>query len=237
MVYTIVAKERKEAVEDIRSHGGIPGVVYGPEMTAISISMPYHDFEVLYNTAGESNLIDLSIAGNASPVKVLVQDVQYNPITGRVIHVDFRQINMKREMKAPVQIIFVGEAPAVKGLGGTLVKALSVLNVKCLPQDLVGSIEVDISRLKTFADAIRIADITLPSGITISDSPDTTIAKVLAPLTEDQIKAMEEAAVPANLADIKTEAEEKRAKEAAETAAAAEAEGKEEKKDKTDKKE
>ena len=76
--------------------------------------MPYHDFEVLYNH-GRRIQPDRSVyCRQCFSVKVLVQDVQYNPITGRVIHVDFRQINMKREMKAPVQLIFVGEAPAVK---------------------------------------------------------------------------------------------------------------------------
>lgn len=229
MTYAISATKRTGDAAALRTSGLIPAVVYGPDIKPFSVAIPYQVFVSLYDKAGDSSIIDLSLEGSNEPTKVLVQDVQYDPVSGRVTHIDFRQINMKKEMTAPVEIIFVGESAAVKSLGGTLVKALSALNVKCLPQDLVGQIEVDISPLKTFTDTIRIGDISIPAGITVTDSPDTTIAKVLAPLTEDQLKAMEEGTGPKSLDEI--EVEEKGKKEDAEAPAEGEADAQSDKKE------
>lgn len=204
MTLAISAEIRKPGMaESDRGQGKIPAIMYGPEITAASIAVDATAFTKLYRAAGESTLVDLSVGG-AAPVKVLIQDVQFDPVKSTMIHVDFRQINMSKEMHATVALRFVGESPAVKGLGGTLVKPLEEVNVKCLPKDLVNHIDIDLSVLKTFADFIRVSDIPVPAGMTILDTPTTTIAKVAAPLTEDQLKALE-AAGPQSLEDIEIE--------------------------------
>ncbi len=220
MPFAIEVKKREaEGAEQIRANGLIPAIVYGPEMKPVSIAIAYHPFELLYRDAGESSLVDVSIESGA-PVKALIQDVQYDPVSGRVIHVDFRQINMKKEMQAAIELRFVGEAPAVKELGGTLVKALPMIHIKCLPQDLVGHVDIVLASLINFDTVIRVKDIPLPAGITVLDNLETAVAKVAAPLTEDQIKAMEEQG-PKSLEDI--EVAEKGKKEEEEPAEGTEA--------------
>ncbi len=206
MGYSMDAKSRLAgAAVATREAGAIPGIVYGPEIEPITLAVPYHAFEVLYHDAGEASLIDLAVEGKAEPVKVLIQDVQYDPVSGRFIHADFRQINLKKEMQATIALTFVGESSAVKELGGTLIKALAVAKIKCLPSDLVNHIAVDLGALKTFTDAIRVRDLIIPPGITVLDNPDTTIAKVAAPLTEDQLKALEAGVGPKSLEEIEVE--------------------------------
>jgi large subunit ribosomal protein L25 len=194
MSFTLKVEKREAGKpEETRESGLIPGVVYGPEMEPVSISMDYNTFTKLYAEAGASSLIDFTVEGNGEPTKVLIQDIQYNPVKGNIIHVDFRQIKMGEEMTTDVALNYVGEAPAVKELGGTLNTGNDTLTVKCLPKDLVSELEVDISVLATFEDVITIADVKLPEGITIlTDDTATLLAKVTAPLTEEQLKAMEE---------------------------------------------
>lgn len=111
---------------------------------------------------------------------------------------------MGEELTAMVELTFVGSAPAVKALGGTLITNMESIEVTALPSDLVDHIDVDLSVLATFDDAIRIKDIQLPTGISVSDDPEQLVVKVNAPLTEDQLKAMEES-TPASIDDIQVE--------------------------------
>jgi large subunit ribosomal protein L25 len=192
MTFNFTVQKRKAGeVAALRSEGKLPGVLYGPGTTPVSLVCDYQAFLKLYREAGESSLIDL-IVDNGKPTKVLIQDLQHDPVKGVITHVDFRQIDMNKEMSATCELHFVGEAAAVKELGGTLIKAHDTLDIRCLPKDLVHKIEVDLSVLKTFADIIHVKDLILPPGITAAEAPEQVIAKVAAPLTEEQLKAMEE---------------------------------------------
>jgi len=195
MTFEITVQKRDAGhAENVRDAGMIPGIVYGAGMEPVSISVEKHAFEKLYAEAGESSLIDFTVEG-MEPTKVLVQDVQYDSIKDRFIHVDFRQINMGVEMHATVELRFVGESAAVKALGGTLIRQRDEVEITCLPKDLVSHIDVDITALATFDDAIHVSDLPVPAGITIDADADTLIAKVSAPLSEEQLKAMEESQV------------------------------------------
>ncbi|MDP2692556.1 MAG: 50S ribosomal protein L25 [bacterium] len=191
MTFSIEVKTKTEKADSIREQGLVPGVLYGPETTPVSFSVDSLVFEKLYDKAGESNLIDLKLDAK-EPVKVLVQDIQKDPVKGNITHIDLLQINMSKEMYATIPVNFIGESAAVKTLGGTLMKSLREIEVKCLPKDLVGSIDLDLSVLATFDDVVHIKDLVLSAGLTVTENPETVVAKVAVPLTEDQLKAMEE---------------------------------------------
>jgi len=191
MTISITAKKREGKPEEVRAIGLIPAVLYGPEIESRSIMVEKNAFEKAYENAGESTLIDFSVDG-AESTKVLIQDIQKHPVKHNIIHIDFRQIKMGEEMTVTIPLEFIGEAVAVKQLGGTLSTPLESVNAKCLPKDLISSIKVSLDVLNTFSDRITVADLKLPEGITITDNPDTAVASVTAPLTEDQLKAMEE---------------------------------------------
>lgn len=219
MTYQIDATTRAAGeAEALRNAGRILGVLYGPETASLSVSVSLHAFDVLFRQAGSSSLVDVTVDGADTPVKTLIQEVQTDPVTSRVIHVDFRQVNMKKEMEADVDLRTVSESTAVKELGGTLITALSTLRIKCLPKDLVSAIAVDISALKMFDDTIRVKDLSIPAGIMVLTDPETTVAKVAAPLTEEQLKVMEEGAGPKSLEDIEVEEKGKKEGEAGEGA-------------------
>lgn len=236
MTFAITVQPRgKEKIELLRQDGFIPAVVYGPDRAALALTIPAPEFKKLYTAAGVSTLIDLQVEGEKAPNKVLIQEVQTDPLRGDVIHVDFRQINMAETMEAEVELSFVGDAPAVKGLGGTLIKPRAHVKIKCLPNDLVSSITVDLTALATFEDSIHVKDISVPQGITILDAGDSLVAKVAPPLTEEQLKAMEETG-PKSVEEVEVEKKGKKEEEGEEGAveggapAAAPAKAKEEKK-------
>ncbi|MEO5928094.1 MAG: 50S ribosomal protein L25 [Patescibacteria group bacterium] len=227
MTFALTATTRAatgKRVKDVRNAGSLPAVVYGHGTVPTSLTLGVSEFQKLYRTAGSSSLIDLSIDG-AAPVKVLIQEVQPHYLTLKPYHVDFRQINMKEELEVEVPLVFKGDAPAVKELAGTLVHAYDSVLVKCLPADLPHEITIDLTVLKTFDDVITVANLVLPKGVTVLLDENASLVLVEAPLTEEQLKKMEEEGA-GDVTAVKTEAEEKKAADdakAAEEAAAVEA--------------
>lgn len=219
MAYTLAATTRTIKGEKVRQTGSVPAVVYGAAQPAASLSLSPAEFLKLYKQAGDSSLIDLKVDGK-DVGKVLVQEVQVDPVRDHIIHVDLRRIDMNKAMTAPVTLKFVGEAPVIKAQGGTMVMTVQTVEVKCLPKDLVSHIDVDLSGLVTFDVLIKIKDIKLPAGIQItSPYAEDLVAKAVPAMTEEEIKAMEEANASADVTKIASVAEEKKAAEAAAAAA------------------
>lgn len=208
--------KREGRPQDVRAAGRIPAIMYGKGIAPQTISLPRAEFVKTLKTAGSSSLIDLSLDGQA-PVKVLVKEVQRHVLRMEPIHVDLYQVRMDTEITAIVPLVFVGESEAVKTLGGTLVKSVDELEVECLPGNLPHEIEIDLSALKTFEDAITVGGLKLPAGVKLTADAELTIATVSRPLTEEELKKMEETST-VDVSAIKTEGEEKRAAEEAKKA-------------------
>ena len=107
----------------LRQEGKVPAVVYGGGLAeTASLSMNAAEFASVCRKSGESTLIDLVI-DNAAPLKVLIHEIQRDPLQGTPVHIDFRNIDMTKPIETNIELIFVGESLAVKALGGTLLKA------------------------------------------------------------------------------------------------------------------
>ncbi len=176
----------------LRSAGQVPAVLYGTEKDPQSVTVDRKALSLAFRQAGESTLVDLVI-DNETPVKVLIQDLQVDPIYSEIIHADFRRVDLNKPIEAEIKLHFVGEAPAVKELGGTMVHAISEIRVTALPTDLVPSIDVDVSTLKTFDDTIHLKDLVLPPGLTVEDDLEETIALVAAPRSEEELAELDRA--------------------------------------------
>lgn len=207
-----------KALAASREAGNIPGVVYGPDREATSVATKAIPFAKVYAQAGGSAFIDASIDG-AAPVKLLVQDVQVNPIKGEVTHIDFRQINMNETMQVKVPVVFVGESLAVKGLGGTLVTQMDEVEIECLPKDLIANIEVSIDQIATFEDKITVAKLVVPAGVKVLSHADDIVAFVEAPRSEEELAALNEK-VDVDLTKIEVLTEKKKEDDAADAAKA-----------------
>lgn len=173
-------------LRQVRLQGSIPGVVYSHGKETSLITMPSRAFEKVLSEAGTSSIIDLTVEGAKTAVPVLISEVQRDPLTGAVIHVDLHEIRMDEKLKTQINLEFVGESPAVKSLGGNLIMNLDSLNVECLPKDLVSSIQVDISVLEALDTSLHISDLKIPAGITVLDDPSGSVVSVLTPRAEEE---------------------------------------------------
>lgn len=181
----------KIRVKKEKESGRVPAVVYGHKVKNILIGVDEKEFGKVFKVAGESSLIELKIEGEKEKRAVLVHELQIDPVTDKIIHADFLQISLKEEVQVKVPLVFGGVSLAVKDLGGTLVKNISELEVKALPQNLPHEIKVLIDGLDTFEKRILVRDLKLPEGVKTSLSPDEIVASVAEPEKVDEELAKE----------------------------------------------
>jgi len=196
-MFLLKVKERKlfgRKTDQLRKAGFIPAIIYGHGVKNQAVEAPYIAFDKIFQETGESGLIDLEI-DDKKPIKVLVHDIDYHPLTQQIQHIDFYQIKAGEKISVEVEIKFVGVAPAVKELGGIFVPNLAKIEIECLPEDLVRELEVDISKLAAFGDSVRVSDIAAPQKIKILNDPAEVIATIEEPRAEEELKKMEEAPV------------------------------------------
>ena len=203
----------------LRAEGLVPAVVYGAGTEPQNITLDRVAFVKMYKQAGESTIVELQI-DEAAPLHVLIQDYQQDPVKDTVTHVDFQVVDMSKEIEATVDLVFVGESMAVKSLGGTLVQSRDVVTIKCLPNKLVRSFEVDLAKLETLEDVIHVSDLSVPEGVEILEDADLTIAGVQAPRSEEEMAALDEA-VEGDVSAVEVEGEKKEGEEGADASAEA----------------
>ena len=189
-----IRKESGKKVEALRKKGILPAILYGPKIKNQLLEVSLKEFEKAHKEAGESTLVPLKIEGESKEYKVLIHDVDKDPLTQTPLHVDFYQPSLEKEIEAMVPIIFEGEAPAIKNLGGTLMKNISEISVKAFPQNLPKEIKVNISNLNTFEDHISVKDLAVPEGVKILKDPGEIVAKVtpVEKVEEELAKPIEE---------------------------------------------
>lgn len=171
--------------------GLIPAVMYGRKASSQNLWVKKVDFVKVYKQSGENTLIELEIE-NGQKANVLIHDVQFNPINDNFSHVDFFQVRMDEKVETSIPLEFIGEAPAVKELGGIFLKGLDEIEISCLPADLPSKIEVDISCLKTFDNNIKVKDINVSNKINILTDKETVVASISPPRSEEELAKLDE---------------------------------------------
>lgn len=174
-----------------RKNGMIPAVVYGKGIKSESLWVKAQDLKKLINKFGENPIVELEVEGGEKK-NAIIHEIQRDPVNENILHVDFYKVRMDEKLEAEVELNFIGEAPAIKELGGTLVKNLSVVEVSCLPADLPTGIDVDLSSLKTFEDSIRVKDLQIPENVEVKNDPEVSVALIEEPRSEEEMKALDE---------------------------------------------
>jgi large subunit ribosomal protein L25 len=172
----------------------ISAVVYGHKIKNVLVDVDYKEFQKALRAAGESSLIELNIEGDKEKRPVLVHEIQKDAVSDRFTHIDFFQASLKEEVQVAVPLVFEGTSLAIKDLGGTLVKNISEIEVKALPQNLPHEIKVSIDSLNTFEDHILVKDLILPKDVKAVAKPEEIVVSVSAPenVEEDLAKEITE---------------------------------------------
>ncbi len=213
LTLSVTARERVGKLDSVRAEGLLPAVFYGPKEASTNASVSLIDFKKVWKKAGESSVIILKDAkGNEH--EALIHDVAIHPLSGEPLHVDFYVIEKGKKVEVSVPIIFAGVSPAVKDLGGILVKVHRELKIEAAPRDLPHEVTVDISKLATLTDVIKVKDIILTAGVTLKTNPEDVVASIAEAKEE-----VEEAPVAIDMASIEVEAKGKEVKEGEEGSA------------------
>jgi len=165
-------------VKFLRREGITPANLYGHGIDSTSLQADTKHLEQMLTQAGKTSLVSLKIEDSKTPVKVLVREVQKNPLTDELLHVDFYQVKMTEKITADVPILFVGEAPALKNKYTSLLRLIDSLPIEALPDALPHNFEVDLSSLEETNQAIYVKDIHFSEGVTFLGNPEQMVVKI-----------------------------------------------------------
>lgn len=180
--YSLVVEPRdqqKKASRKLSREGLVPGVVYGHNVESVPVQVSRREFDRVYLRAGSNSLVDLSLGEGAEARKVFIHDVQRDPSTHTVRHIDFMVVNLREEITSTVPLVHVGESPIIANNEGVLLSQLDHVLVRALPMDLPSLIEVDMSVLDEIGKSIHVSDLVIPENVTLLTSPDEMVAKVV----------------------------------------------------------
>ncbi|HUO17259.1 MAG TPA: 50S ribosomal protein L25 [Verrucomicrobiae bacterium] len=223
----------KNEARRVRGEGKIPAVVYGAGKDSVPVTVdPRQVTRILHSKTGHNTIFDLTLNGGEH-TKAMIVDWQYEPIKGRLLHIDLKRIAMDKVLTVSVPIVLKGEAAGVKQEGGILEQMLREVEVECLPSDIPSSIEVDISHL-TFGKVLRVTDLPHSDKLKFVTDENQPVAHVTS--VKEEVEATPEAVAAAAATPAEPEVIKKGKQEIEEGAEGAEKPEKAEKAEKKEKK-
>ncbi len=185
-----------QACHEIRRGDFIPAVVYGGKSKPASIQVDRSCFERLERQHhGESIVVSLEVMEGEKKLKnypAIIKEIQHDPVTDKILHVDFHHISLTKVIEVSVPIVAKGEPIGVKKEGGSLDHHLWELEIECLPTQIPQHIDVEVSKLR-INESIYVKDLLVPQGIKVKMDPEETVLTVIPPMKEEEVG--EEAAV------------------------------------------
>ena len=183
------AREREErgknAARRLRASGMIPAVLYGGDGLSKPLSVPGKIVDYTLHHLGDNALYDIDTGAGGSTARIV--DVQRDPVTGHLIHVDFAPVNMRERIEVTVPLHLVGESPGAEE-GGVLQQVAYEVRIESLPGDIPQELTLDVSTLG-MGENLTLADVSLPEGVTLISDPEEVAATVTAPteITEEDL--------------------------------------------------
>jgi large subunit ribosomal protein L25 len=195
----VAAESRSETGKNVnrrlRARGRIPGILYGTKKETIPVAVsPKEISAILRSASGENTLFDLDLAGTRH--KVILKEFQMEPLKHRLLHADFYEVALDKELQVKVHVELTGVPVGVKTQGGVLDFVTRELEVECLPTDIPERIVVDVSGLE-IGKHVRVSDIAITGKYRILTEADVVVVHVVAARAEEAPVAAEVAAAPA----------------------------------------
>ena len=176
-------------LNELKRSGIVPGTIYGKGIDNQAISISLKQLTRTFQVHGSRGLFSLEIDGD-SGLMVVVREVQRNPITGHIIHVDFWKVRLDEKITSTVGVSIIGEEEIMKK-GGILQSGAKEIEISCLPQDIPETLVYDIAALE-IGDKVTVADLQVPAAVEILTDMETMVATVLAPSKATDEEEVEE---------------------------------------------
>ena len=169
----------KQAAKRLRREGMIPGVLYGSGDAPTALSIQLKTLLNLLHSSGRNTVVDLSVGDAQESVKSFLYDIQHDPLSGEIIHVDLKRISMTEVIHVSVAVRLDGTAVGVKSEGGIVEHTLHAIPISCLPADIPETITIDISDLH-LGDSLHVSDLE-EKNFQFLVEPETLIVHIVAP--------------------------------------------------------
>ncbi|VAX36876.1 LSU ribosomal protein L25p [hydrothermal vent metagenome] len=175
-------------IKGLRREGFLPAVVYGGKRGPTTIKVDRRIYEKtmrLYR--GQSVVFYMTVLEGEKKIRdysTIVKEEQLDPVSDKLVHIDFKRIDLKEKLEIKVSLVSKGEAIGVKQDKGSLDHAMWELEVFCLPTNIPKKIEVDVSVLG-IGDVIYVKDIVLPDGVITNHDPESIVFSVVPPMKEE----------------------------------------------------
>jgi len=205
----------KEIAKKIRREGRIPAIVYGGHRDPVSITVDRKAVSELVNKSehGVRSIFLLKMSGSDKQRHAMIKDIQINPISRTMTHIDFVRVVMDEVIRVTIPIHLTGTAIGVKTGGGMVDFQVRELHVECLPNAIPDTVDVDVSNLEMH-QFLRISDLTFPEGVKILDDPDRVVVGVSPPRAEEALpEPVEAVAEPEVIKKGKTDEADEKEKE------------------------
>ena len=221
MTLVIKAETRKEigknAAGRLRRQGLVPAILYGGKTASQPLTLKKKDIlEILKSQTGENTIFRVTI--DSQEKDVMLKDIQINPVTDELTHVDLIEISMDKPVRVAVPVELVGEPVGVKVEGGVADFLLRELEVECLPREIPEAIKIDISNLHIH-QSIKVQNLDLPAGVRVYADPNaaivviSSVAEEAAPAPTEEVIEGAEAKEPELIRKERKKEEEEQPKE------------------------
>lgn len=170
----------KNANRRLRAAGEIPAVVYGGDADSASIRVDGKSVQSLIREGGENAVFLLRLEGTDRMRHTMIRDLQWNPLTGALMHIDFQRVRMDQEVQVAVPVALVGTPDGVRNQGGLLEFVTREIAVACLPGNIPTSIELDVEPLR-IGQHVEASELGLPEGVRLDDDESRVVVSVAAP--------------------------------------------------------
>jgi large subunit ribosomal protein L25 len=174
----------KGAAKRLRRAGRIPGVMYGGASPVNIAVAPRDIFRMIHGHEGSTQLVKVAFAGDGDSRMAIIRDMQFDPVSEDLIHVDLQEVAMDRPIQVTIALHHVGEAVGVRENQGILEMILREVEVSCLPANIPQYIAADVSGLR-IGDVLTVKDMAVPEGVRILNDPNQAVATVAPPATEE----------------------------------------------------
>src|SRR5262245_4884027 len=180
----------KQPARRLRRQGRVPAILYGGDAPVKIAVDPREIGRIMHGHEGGTQLLRVSFAGSPDSRMAIIRDMQFDPVSERLIHLDLQEVRMDRPIQVAVPLRHIGEATGVKEAKGILEMILREVQVSCLPGAIPEVIDADVSAL-AIHDVLTVGDLRAPEGVRILTDAEQAVATVAPPAAE------EAAAVPA----------------------------------------
>lgn len=162
----------------LKAEGKVPGVIHRPGKDSLVVVGNFVDITKAYKQAGKHHVIAVTVG--TDKMLTIVKEIDYEPTKNNIRHIVLGTVKQNEKITTEVPIELVGEAPALK-VALTLRQAMDTIEISALPKDLPDSIKVPVDALAEVGDKVTVADIKVPSGITLEADPEHPVVIVDAP--------------------------------------------------------